>query len=380
MQVTVYDDRYRAASLQGDPRWQRWVPTHEGWTEPSLGSFHCSGQTRDWIELRYRHVVPDPDQWTAIREGKPTGVPPRPTLVTDFSSYNTDLSPQSGRHPRLAAKSWFQPHWVGDLTLSCRLVVRKATGRFRVDLIKGGHTNRCEIDLATGATTLAHDLETLGQPQATKLSKPGTYNLVLSNVDDRLTLLVDGAQPFGDGLCYETAGSETPPTPTSDDLEPARMSSRGAEVEVSDLVLKRDVYYTQRPSYPDFDDLEDVARSGPRALFDVLADPRRYAELGSSRAAEYELGPGRYLMLGDNSPWSRDGRAWGRIDQTLPGIPDSGWDSSGRESWEVPEELIIGKAFCVHWPHFKPVWPMIRLGADVRVPARPYIERMRWIR
>jgi signal peptidase I len=228
--------------------------------------------------------------------------------------------------------------------------------------------------------TLAHASEPLGQAQATSLNKPGTYDLVLANVDDRLTLWVDRARPFGDGLCYETAEPDAPVTPTPDDLEPVRLASRGAEVEVTNLVLKRDIYYTQRPSYPDFDALEDVARSGPGALFDVLADPRRYAELTSSPAAEYEIGPGRYLMLGDNSPWSRDGRAWGRSDQTLPGNPELGWDSSGRESWEVPEALIIGKAFCVHWPHFKPVWPMIRLGADVRLPARPYVERIRWIR
>ena len=85
-------------------------------------------------------------------------------------------------------------------------------------------------------------------------------------------------------------------------------------------------------------------------------------------------------MLGDNSPWSRDGRAWGRSDQIDPDDPGRGWDDSGRESWEVPESLIIGKAFCVYWPHLKPVWPMIRVGPDFRFPVRPYLERIRWIR
>jgi hypothetical protein len=60
--------------------------------------------------------------------------------------------------------------------------------------------------------------------------------------------------------------------------------------------------------------------------------------------------------------------------------PDSGWDDSGRESWEVPESLIIGKAFCVYWPHLKPAWPEFRLGPDQRFPVRPYFERIRWIR
>jgi len=66
-----------------------------------------------------------------------------------------------------------------------------------------------------------------------------------------------------------------------------------------------------------------------------------------------------------------------KIDQN---DPDSGWDDSGRECWEVPESLIIGKAFCVYWPHLKPAWPEFRLGPDQRFPVRPYFERIRWIR
>jgi len=71
------------------------------------------------------------------------------------------------------------------------------------------------------------------------------------------------------------------------------------------------------------------------------------------------------------------GRAWGRRNQN---DPDNGWDDSGRESWEMPESLIIGKAFCVSWPHHKPAWPEFRLGPDQRFPVRPYIERIHWIR
>ena len=85
-------------------------------------------------------------------------------------------------------------------------------------------------------------------------------------------------------------------------------------------------------------------------------------------------------MLGDNSPWSSDGRAWGQVDQITAERPDRGWDDSGRASWEVPEALLIGKAFCVYWPHLKPVWPNWRFGSDFRFPVLPYIERMRWIR
>jgi signal peptidase I len=377
MQVLVYDDAHRAASLRDDLRWRRWMPRGPGWSEPEAGTFVSSPAEPGWTELGYGHLVPEPEQWEAVRRGEPLPTP-RPTLITDFSSNNTDLSPQGRLHPRLAARPWFQPHWVGDLTLSCQVTVRKPAGRLRVELIKEGRSCRCEIDLVTGRGTLFREAEQLGESVATPLGRPGDHSLTLANVDDRLTLQVDGQLPFGEGC--ENSSSASGYGPTASDLRPARIGSKGAEVEVKGLVLLRDVYYTLAPGETDYEGLGSIWQAGPHALFDLLADPGRYADLGSPPAHDYPLGEGRYLMLGDNSPWSRDGRAWGRIDQSEPGERERGWDSSGRESWEVPESLIIGKAFCVYWPHLKPIWPMFRLGADYRLPVRPYIERIRWIR
>jgi signal peptidase I len=380
MQVLVYDDSHRAASLRANPEWRRWVPEPEGWTEPDPGTYagHASGQ--GWSELRYRHVVPDPEQWEDIRAGRPLSVPPRPMLVTDFSSYNTDLSPQGWLDRRSAARPWFQPHWVGDLTLSCRVDVRQTAGRLRLDLIKAGESNRCELDLSTGQATLTHGQRRAGPPVHTTINTKGVHLVTFANVDDRLTLIVDGILPFGDGRPCEPESSWIHAIPTAADLEPARIAVQGADLEVTRLVLKRDIYYTLQPGESDQLSLEDFSQVGPRGFFDMLADPARYAGLGPPPRRDYPLGPGRYLMLGDNSPWSRDGRAWGRRDQIDQDDPPSGWDDSGRESWEVPESLIIGKAFCVYWPHLKPAWPEFRLGPDQRFPVRPNIERIRWIR
>ena len=84
-------------------------------------------------------------------------------------------------------------------------------------------------------------------------------------------------------------------------------------------------------------------------------------------------------MLGDNSPQSKDSRGWSTRDQLLL-YPEDGWDPNLRESWEVPEALLIGKAFFVYWPHAKPFGPDIRLTQDIRIPFRPYVERMKLIR
>ena len=77
-------------------------------------------------------------------------------------------------------------------------------------------------------------------------------------------------------------------------------------------------------------------------------------------------------MLGDNSPRSKDSRGWDSSDLA--------WDSSNRKPWEVPRNLLTGKAFYVYWPHGVPFGPDIRWGRDTRLLFRPYFERMKWIR
>jgi signal peptidase I len=379
MQTIVYDDEHRAAALLDDPRWLRWGPaTVGGWNERAPGKFASAKNSDHWADLRYQNLVPSPEDWKAIQAKLRSPRPPRATLITDFSSYNTDVLPQDRLSPRRAARPWFQPHWVGDLTLSLRLTVHEASGGVRLELIEGGASNRCEIDLATGRATLLHDGRALGEPALTEIKRPGAYELSFANVDDRLTLWVDGKLPFGDGLGYES--SQRPPVASPADLQPARVGAIRAAVEVDGLVLKRDVYYTLEPAECDYANFDGAAQTDSTAFFELLSDPTRFSELEHHPARDYVLGPGRYLMLGDNSPWSRDARAWGQLDRFDPDYPQLGWDTSGRSSWEVPESLLIGKAFCVYWPHAKPVWPRIRLGADFRLPILPYIERMRFIR
>ena len=373
MQVMVYDDRHRAASLAGEPDYLRWSAAEPGdWKESEPGTFVPDPTSPDWPELRYRHLVPSPEDWKQIQSGHKPEDPIRETVITDFSSYNTDLTLWDRRDPRPASRSWLQPHWVGDLTVSLKLTVSEPAGRLRLDLIKGGLTNRCEIDLVTGEARLFHGDDELGAAAPTRISRPGIYDLTFANVDGRLTLWVGRELPFGDGRAYATSCEPAPPERA--DLEPVRISAQHAEIAVSDLILKRDIYYTLDPSEPDYMNLGEAARYESSALFDLLSDPARFATLSHRAPREFRIAPGHYLMLGDNSPWSSDGRAWGQTDQISPERPDRGWDDSGRASWEVPETLLIGKAFCVYWPHLKPVWPGLRFGPDFRFPSIPYVE------
>jgi signal peptidase I len=379
MQLMVYDDAHRPAALRDDPRWQRFAPARTGdWTEPTPGEYVPANETGDWVELRYQHLVPTPEHWRAIRQGAPLPGPPRPMLITDYSSYNTDLSSVDRSVPRFAARTWFQPHWVGDLSLSLRLQVHKLEGQLRLELYKGGKSNRCEIDLATAKASLYHDRQALARDVRTPITRAGTYELLLANVDDRLTLWVDGELPFGEGRGYES----TPRVlgPTAADLQPVRIRARNAGIHVGKLVLKRDIYYTLDPAEADYANLVSPAQLNASELFEILSNPSRFSLLSHRPPKEYPIRPGHYLMLGDNSPWSRDARAWGRSDQSGREFSGSVPDDSVPASWEVPESLLVGKAFCVYWPHPKPVWPEVRVGTDIRLPFVPDVERMRLIR
>jgi signal peptidase I len=380
MQQIVYDDAHRATALRGDPRWSRFSPERPGeWAEPDPGAFVPARRAGDWVELVYRHLVPAPEQWKAIATGSPPGGAARPTLITDYCSYNTDLSLRE-RGDGSAARSWFQPNWVGDLSLSLRLEVHALSGRIRLELMKGGRSNRCEIDLATGKATLYHDKTVLAGDVQTAITRAGTYGLTLANVDGRLTLWVDGALPFGAGCAYESAPRAV--APTASDLEPVRIGAQNAGIRVEGLILKRDIYYTLDPGQADYAALAWPASVNELELFEILSDPAQFSRLAHRPAKEYPIQPGHYLMLGDNSARSRDGRAWGQFDRLGGPIGPGAADDSGssRASWEVPESLLVGKAFWVYWPHAKPVWPEVRVSTDIRLPILPYIERMRVIR
>jgi signal peptidase I len=378
-QLTVYDDRYRPRSLNGKADWQRWRSDAPGWklVDPTGSRYQSEGGSKDeWVELRYRHLVPDPEQWEAIEADRTLPREPRSTLITDFYSYNTNMSAdycnllddvQSSQEG-----AWMQPHWVGDLTLETDLEVTKIApnASVRLELIKGGLPHRCTIDLGTGTAIVTRGEVELGKWE-TPIKGPGRYRLQFANVDERVSLVVDGKEVGGEGIVLES--NESAPIPTAADLAPAAIAVRNASAFASDLVLKRDIYYTQTPGRVDYGNVwEDHYPRTPKELFDFLSDPSRFASLANVRSHEYEIGADRFFMMGDNSPCSKDSRGWGR--------DDSAWDDSDRKYWEVPRPLMTGRAFYVYWPHGVPIWPSIAVTNDFRIPFRPYFERMKWIR
>ena len=381
MQMLVYDDAHRPKAFDGKPAWQRWMPG-EAWAEVAPGTF--ATKTTDpatWADLRYRHLVPDPEQWAAVEQGKPLPRAPRATLITDFYAYNTNISPAMDQWLQ-EHEGYLQPNWVGDLSVEAHVDVVSTTpqGQLRLELIEAGVSHRCEVDLTTGQASLYRRDQKLAEAKTT-LAGAGGHDVRFANVDDRMTLWVDGATPFGAGIEFEeVSGADY--LPTVRDLDPVGIAVRGASAKVSGLVLKRDIYYTQDPRYPDYNipGVHEMIAPGDRRdnsrvvkLFDFLSDPARFGELKNLATHEpYPISPDHFMMMGDNSPRSADSRAWENR--------DSQWRVEDRMSWEVPRSLLIGKAFFIYWPHGKPFGPDIRINRDFRVPFRPYFERMKWIR
>ncbi len=72
----------------------------------------------------------------------------------------------------------------------------------------------------------------------------------------------------------------------------------------------------------------------------------------------------QFLMLGDNSPQSKDSRLW------------TGTDEEGKTEYYVKRDLLTGKALFVYWPHS---WNKI-IGTNIPCPFFPNFSQMRLVR
>jgi signal peptidase I len=120
----------------------------------------------------------------------------------------------------------------------------------------------------------------------------------------------------------------------------------GSAFVARNLRIDRDLYYQPGVLLPG----NQVVSNGPIVVGRAFAcDPENPAQLGEND----------FLMLGDNSPASRDGRFWGR---PHPILKDAiGFD----RPFVVPRELLVGTAWCVYFPATYP----LATGLDMRDPT-----------
>ncbi|MBI3464547.1 MAG: signal peptidase I, partial [Planctomycetes bacterium] len=252
LRMLVYDNNHQPKNLPES--WARWTSdtaAGPGWktsdgrrfeTPPASNS--GGDDLRSSARLAYRHLS---RSWDSTQD---VTTPPPPQLITDFYGYNSGSTDGRYRY----GDTDQSPHWVGDLTLSLQARVSEARGKLRVELVEAGEHFICEFDFESGACRLYGPQwrstapgQSVGDKSEFRLAeaqdvitRPGKYKIEFANVDDRLTVWVDGKLPFGDGYDYAGPRLGESQVPTADDLQPAAIESRGASVAVSDLVLYRD--------------------------------------------------------------------------------------------------------------------------------------------
>jgi hypothetical protein len=345
----VYDNNYVVPKLieaGAQPRWQPWTVdlAASPWKPSSdYKSFKADGLGAGPVWLRYQNILPSAAIWDQVEQGHRV-TSPQPTLISDDYAYNDGRTDPP--EPRRA-----RAHWVGDLAVDCQLVVKEAKGNVILELVKGGRQFRCNIDLTSGKAALSIDHLPAFAPQAsTTVHGPGTYNLSFSNVDEQLLLWMDGkVVSFNAPTTYEPLHNEAPedqklPTRGTDeanDLSPVGIGAQGgAVIEVRDLKVWRDIYYTADSDLemPSFVESQDLSRP-------------------------IDLQENEFFMMGDNSPASSDSRYWG-------------------VEHKVNRRLLIGKALFIYWPHsWAPSWAatLRAFGVELKLPFWPNFKRMTFV-
>ena len=280
MRQLVFDGRFPPADAARIPRWTyRPAPGLDGWMPLADGSHFVrkgapAGDERaDWLD--YRHWDPDREAYGPVR---------------DFNPYNGAEVRGDNR--------------VSDLMLTARVRARPGASAVMVRL--RGESDRFLVTLPVdgrGPPVVEHNGREIPVSNARSgLVSGSNHRLEASWFDRRLALFLDG-MPLFDPLDLDATPASADPGPPD---RPIAVGATGSgDVEVSDVRIDRDVYYT------------GVLAGAPRRPFGV--------------EAPYRLGPGEYFVLGDNSPVSNDSRFWAN-------------------SPVVRAELLLGKPFLVHLP------------------------------
>jgi len=340
MRRIVYDNDLQSRKLAEAGAPARWSAPKDDATAWSVDdrkmpkAFVHVGTGSHWI--RYQHLLPanvsesrPPHGWT---EATKSLVPRR---ITNFIGYNSGI--YDGRESLEHFSD--SDNWVGDLMVECEAKIEAETGAVALELSKGTHRYRAEF--AGGKVRLKMFPGTIDRPRgdgntqpepnrpaiggeeftfatAKAELKPGKHTLALANADARLRVWVDGKPidfggkadypPPAPPISYQPEdGRKEGWTQTNDIDKPAGIAVDG-KGEISKIKLWRDNFHINN---------RIIGTGDPR-----MSRPRR-ADLDT-----FYVQPGHYLCMGDNSAQSSDGRMWG----------------------QVPERLMLGRAFFVFWP------------------------------
>jgi signal peptidase I len=178
---------------------------------------------------------------------------------------------------------------VPDVGLSFKVKISRDSGGITAILKDGEHEFSLFLRASgeTKKTSLSNYSNTLCESDFS-LSPSRTYTVEFSNVDDCVTVAIDGIALFQYDYVSNTS------------LKVKAELLLGAErtvAEFTDVIVKRDIYYITKEGH------------------NTYSEP-------------YRVGEDEYFVLGDNTISSLDSRIWGT----------------------VPKENLLGRAFIIFWP------------------------------
>jgi signal peptidase I len=284
MRILIHDSRFQGRDAERFPRWlfqcgTRAGPLPSGWRQ----------QDGQFVHARLNGQERQPDDWLVYKHWDPARGRYGP--VRDFYGYN-------GNEPR-------DFNDINDLGMEARLCVSESVDSISVALRSGSDQFLVRIPVGKpGSIRLLRNdkkasLVNCYNPFEEKGLWPRRVLMEAAVVDRRLQVAIDGR------LLFDPYDYDDPATGDRGSESPIALGGSGGAIEVSEVRIYRDIYYTS-----------SLANT-PRHSHGMLATVR--------------LGPDEFFVLGDNSPVSNDSRFWS-------------------EGPVVPGSMFVGKPLLVHLP------------------------------
>ncbi len=385
--MQLVDDSSHRAPLLHQVGWpDKWQPSSagNGWETSDAGqSYRLAEPTGELAWLRFGQHYLSHEIWQALVRNEQQGNPdlgrirPYPVLVTDFYAYNAQTHASALRGD-VFGNGYPKPigaHWVGDLAVDAKLQIESDQGELQLDLVRAGRHHRCVIDVASGRATLTIDNGRVSfqgeqgeQPvpsvsAQTPIRGSGSHDIRFANIDQQLVLWVDGDLCQFDGPTTFLPPTDDRPLASQEDLgdlTPVRLGARNAILTASRLRVFRDIYYIATDVTTRI--TTDYHHDNFEVITETLLDPAKWRLpdnlFDHRREVVFPLKKNQFFVLGDNSPYSRDGRLWD-------------------DEYFVHRDLLIGKAVLIYWPH---AWRLKIPGTDRALPIIPNVQRMGFIR
>ena len=279
--------------------------------------------------------------------------------LTDWNAYNAWRRVPEFPISDVRMRGAFEPASASKFSASTEIVTRGLRIEAGVRPVSGGLEAFALVQPVDGGEATASTVRSLGPAGGSG----SVLALDVWHVDQKIWVFVGGSLMIE--LPYELDKDGTSPLERLQavGIEPGRYAQdpvstkpkgpeslawkfSGSALVARDLRIDRDLYYQPGMLLPG----NQVVSNGPLVMGRAFAcDPEHPAQLG----------PDDFLLLGDNSPASRDGRFWGRPHPILK-------NAIGFEKpFVVPRELLVGAAWCVYFPATYP----LGTGLDMRDPA-----------